>query len=208
MATLPTQKELDAAEKALDPYKFALGKVAHAWNHMQEQLGLLFCMVTSLDDSMGMGIWHALKSDRSQRDLLRAAIAAVSADEAWNHEFPAAKDDIIWLLNKVDALAEGRNGAIHAPIYSVIGGDAELRPYTFHGNPNAAKLVGKDIFTEFDWYERYFNVIKSFAAQMTTALMDRCRPKSAWMPWPDRPQLPTVGQKSSHQDRNHPPAQE
>jgi hypothetical protein len=65
MAKLPTSEEVEAAEKALEPYKLALGKVAHAWNHMQEQLGRLFCMVSGLDDSMGMSIWHALKSGRN-----------------------------------------------------------------------------------------------------------------------------------------------
>ena len=206
MAKLPTIEKIEAAEKALESYKLALGKIAHAWNHMQEQLGMLFCMVSGLDNSMGMGIWHALKSDRSQRDLLEAAIIAAEKDEEWKHDFPKAKKDIEWLLKKVDALADWRNSAIHAPMYS--GLELEVRPFTFWGNPNAAKLHGKDLFAHFEWYEHYADAIRLFASEMTLALMGRRRPNSAWMPWPDRPLLPTVGQKSSHPDQSHQPEQE
>ena len=208
MARLPTKEEIQAADKALEPYKLALGRVAHQWNHMQERLGLLFCMVAGLDNSMGMGIWHSLKSDRTQRDLLEAATSAADKEEEWRNDFPKAKADIDWILRKVKALADSRNSAIHAPISAVIGGEPEIRPFTFFGNPNAAKLVGKDIFVEFEWYGNYFKTITKFAADLSLALMGRRRPNSVWMPWPNRPQLPTVGQKSSHQDRNHPPAQE
>lgn len=208
MPRLPTAEEIEAAEKALDPYKLALGKVAHAWNHMQEQMGLLFCVVSGLDNSMGMGIWHALKSDRSQRDLLEAATVAASDDEEWTEDFPNAQEDIKWILKKIQVLADGRNSAIHAPIFSHVGEEPEIRPFTFYKNQNAARLLGKDIIAEFEWYESYFNTIKVFAAEMTLALMGRRRPNSAWMPWPDRPPLPTVRQRSSRQGRHHPPPQE
>ena len=205
MARLPSKDQIEAADRALEPYKLALGKVAHQWNHMQEQLGLLFCMVSGLDNSMGMGIWHALKSDRSQRDLLEAAITAADLDEDWRNDFPKAKADIKWLIEKVSARADHRNNAIHAPIFVLGGGEPEIKPLTMFGNPNAAKLVGKDIFVEFEWYENYFNAITKYAADLTLALMGRRRPNSVWMPWPDRPLLPTVGQKSNHQDQHHQP---
>ncbi len=202
MAKLPTEQEIEAAEQALEPYKLALGKVAHAWNHMQEQLGRLFCMVANLDDLMGMSIWHALKSDRSQRDILLSAAIAADRDPDWNKDFPKAKADIKWLLQKVNALTDGRNSAIHAPIFSTAVGEAEIRPFVFYGNPNAARLLGKDILAEFDWQERYFSAVRSHAAAMTNPLLAR-RFSEMW-PWPDRPLLPTVGQKSSHQDHNRP----
>ena len=68
----------DAAIKAkMEPYVTALGKVAHAWNYLQEALGQLFCAVTGLEnDGTGEAIWHSLNSDRAQRDMLRAATLA------------------------------------------------------------------------------------------------------------------------------------
>jgi hypothetical protein len=200
MPRLPTKEEIERADKALEPYKLALGKVAHQWNHMQEQLGLLFCEVSGLDASTGMSIWHALKSDRSQRDLLEAANVAASATEYWITNLPKAKDDIEWLLSKVNALADKRNNAIHAPIFAPIGAEPEIKPLTFFGNPNAKKLVGKDIFREFQWYENYFNAVTRFAASITMALGSHQNPVGSPMSWPDRPDLPTVGQKNSRQD--------
>ncbi|MCK1736618.1 hypothetical protein IVA79_22340 [Bradyrhizobium sp. 138] len=199
MAKLPIQEEIEAARALLEPYKLALGKVAHSWNHMQEQLGVLFCMVAGLDNRMGMAIWHALKSDRSQRELLQAAIEAASDDEEWTNDFPKAKEDISWILKKVNKLTDGRNSAIHAPVFSVVVGEPELRPNTILGNPNAAKLRGKDIIAEFEWYEEYFDSIKGFAAGVALALMGRRRPNSVWTQWPDRPRLPTVKQKSARE---------
>ncbi|MBR0993804.1 hypothetical protein JQ580_24060 [Bradyrhizobium japonicum] len=204
MAKLPTEKEIAAAKAALEPYMLALGKVAHSWNHMQEQLGLLFCMITGLDDSMGMGLWHALKSDRSQRDLLQAALEVAAADSEWSDDFPKAKEDIEWILKKVNSLTDNRNSAIHAPVFSFIGATPQIGPYTMHGNPNASKLQGKDIFTEFEWYEGCFVVLRRFAAEATLALMGQGRPNSESMPWPDRPLLPTVGKRSDHLDQVHP----
>lgn len=204
MARLPTTEEIEAAEKALEPYKLALGKVAHAWNHMQEHIGLLFCEVADLHDSMGMAIWHALRSDRSQRDLLEAAAEVASITADWICDIPQAKADIDWLLKKVNALGDGRNSAIHAPILNMIGGEAELHPFTVFGNPNAEKLRGKDILAEFEWYESYFIALRRFAAQLTRALRWRRRPENDPMPWPERPLLPTVRPRSGHQDRSHP----
>lgn len=204
MAKLPTKEQMIAAKAALEPYKLALGSVAHSWNHLQEQLGLLFCMITGLEDTMGMAIWHALKSDRSQRDLIEAAVEAASKDEEWARDFPKAKEDINWILRKVNNLTDGRNSAIHAPVFSYIGGLPDIRPYTLHGNPNAKRLRGKDIFAEFEWYEKYFDTLQLYAGGITIALIDRRRPAGARMPWPDRPLLPTVKQKSGHQDRSHP----
>lgn len=199
MAKLPTREEIEAAEKALKPYHLALGEVAHAWNHMQEQLGRLFCLVSGLDDSMGMRIWHVLKSDRSQRDLLEAATTAAARDDAWRKNFPKAKDDIDWLLKKVNAIADGRNSAVHAPMSAMMGGEAEITPLTWWGNPNAAKLRGKDILAEFEWYEKSADAIKTYAGEIRLALMRGQR-----TPWPGRPLLPTVKRRNGRPDRSHP----
>lgn len=170
---------------------------------MQEQLGVLFCMVAGLNDSMGMAIWHALKSDRSQRDLLEAATEAAAEDKEWTSDFPKGKEDINWILKKVNNLTDGRNSAIHAPVLTIVGDVPEIRPLTLYGNPNAERLRGKDIFAEFEWYEKYFDTLQLFAAEISLALIGRGRPNSAWMTWPDRPLLPTVQQKRDPQGHNH-----
>ncbi|MFN3350805.1 hypothetical protein [Pseudorhodoplanes sp.] len=203
MAKLPNKKENEKSQKALEAYHLALGKVAHAWNHMQENLGVLFCEISGLADMMGMGIWHALKSDRTQRDLLEAALKTRASDEGFGQTFPKAKVDIEWLLKKVNALADSRNSAVHAPIFALPSedGGSEILPFTLLQNPNAEKLSEKDILAEFEWYEGYFTALRKFAASMAVALAHE-RLGFVLGPWPERPLLPTVRQRSGHQDRN------
>lgn len=132
------------------------------------------------------------KAIRTQRDLLQAATIAASEDEIWTGKFPKAKDDIEWLLKKLNALSDNRNSAIHAPMFAPFGGLPEIRPLTMFRNPNAAKLVGKDFFIEFEWYEKYFKELTKFAAKIFIAL--KSNDKNSW---PDKPLLPTVGQKNT-----------
>lgn len=192
MPTLPNKEEIEAAEKALEPYMLRLGRVAHAWNHMHESLGLLFCTICCLPWDIGMAIWHSLKSDRSQRDLLQGAITAADRDEVWKITYPKAKESVDWALQKINGLADRRNSAIHAPIFVPSSGEPELTPLTMFGNPNAAKLYGKDIIQEFEWYEDYANAIKKYIIAIEGSIGGR-----GTLPWPDKPVLPTVGQKSS-----------
>jgi hypothetical protein len=201
MAKLPDDADIDAATAAFEAYFTALGKVAHEWNHMQEELGKVFCIVSGLDNSMGMALWHALKSDRSQRDLLDAAIRTAASDEAWAEKFPAAEQGVVWLVKQVNILAERRNDAIHAPC-SIVPGEADLEIFavSFFSNPRAKNLRGKDILQEFAWYEQCAETLKRHARELQAALAD------AHLPWPERPQLPTQGQKSAHRDqRRRPP---
>lgn len=189
MAKLPDTDEIDLATKAFEPYFMALGKVAHAWNHLHEELGRLFCLVTGLDNSMGMSIWHALKSDRGQRDLLSAAMAAATSDEDWTGRFPKAEDGVRWVLKETNKLANQRNDAIHAPC-SVIYGDGgfEIFAFSFSGNPKAKNLRDKDILMEFLWYESSADTIKHHVREIQFALSDpRVR-------WPENPLMPTQGQ--------------
>jgi len=190
MARFPTTEEVDAATAALEPYFSALGRVAHSWNHLHEELGKLFCSVSSLELHHGMTIWHKLKSDRSQRDILRGAISARQQEEDWTKNRPNVAEAIIDLLNDVNALAERRNNAIHAPCSVAIHGnskDFEIVPVTFFGNDKAKRLFGKDILEEFRWYERSANALKMYTTSCRLAV-------DAQHTSPKKPRMPTRGQ--------------
>jgi hypothetical protein len=198
MAKLPTNEEVDAATAAFKPYFTALGEVAHAWNHLQEEFAHLFCIVAGLDNSMGSAIWHSLVSDRAQREMVRAAVNVAASDEDWVKKFPQVRGDIEWALDKADCIAERRNRAIHAPCSVGIGaGDFEIIPWSFFGNRLAKKLVGKDVLHEFKWYEESANTLKQFVREAHVALFN------GRSPWPDKPRMPTVQRKNNPQD--HPP---
>lgn len=200
MATirLPTEEQIKAT---WEPYVAALGRVAHAWNYLQEALGHLFAQVTGFDSQISCAIWYSSNSDRTQRQMLRAAIEALPEDH-WGSQLPTARDDIIWLIKKADEVAIKRNDAIHAPCSITISKRGfEISPAYFFGNPRARRLQDKDILKEFVWYELTAETLTRFARDATTAISPE---QSAW---PEKPLMPTLGQRQSHREsrRSRPP---
>jgi len=174
--------------KAFEPYYAALGRTAHAWNHLQEELAQLFSDL-SRTDNLGLALWHTVKNDRGQRDLLETALNSALEDEDWTKKFPKAKNDITWLLRETNKLADRRNDAIHAPCtMGVKTGQLEIMPFSFYGNPRAKKLLGKQILNEFKWYEGCADTLRLFSVSLAAAL------RNDRITWPDRPHLPALQQ--------------
>ena len=104
------------------------------------------------------------------------------------------RDDIKWLLSKVDKLADQRNDAIHAPL-ALTSSDAfvgvEVMAAYFDGNPRAIKLKDKDILAELRWYRESAEVLRSYALSLWFSLghPDRSLPQ--------RPEMPLLGQSQS-----------
>lgn len=192
MAKLPSEEQVNELTAAFEPYYAAVGRTAHAWNHLQDELANLFADLTELD-SLGLALWHALKSDRTQRDVLEAAAKAKGEDEEWLSGFPKAKDDILWLLARANELADKRNDAIHAPCtIGIASGQIEIVPSSFFGNPRARKLQGKQILNEFAWYEERADVLRNFAVALGS-----CLRRHDTRTWPERPRTPELRQDSN-----------
>src|SRR5215472_4850499 len=141
----PTDEERKAAFEA---YTLAVGKVAHAWNYLHEKLGQVFWVVCGAEREIALAIWYSTHNDRTQRLMLRAAVLACKMDR-W--PAPQARDDVMWLLDCADSLAEQRNNALHAPCSLYVGGAQDggsvMGAAFFHGHPRAKKLIGKDLLT-------------------------------------------------------------
>jgi hypothetical protein len=186
MITLPAHSD-DEMNAAFVPYIVGLGKVAHAWNHLHEELAKVFCLVAELEFGMGLAIWHSLPSDRMQREILKAALKASSSDSDWVEKYPRAEGDIGWLLKKTKDLSERRNDAIHGPCsLGVVGGRLEIIPAAFFGNKIAKRLREKDVVNEFSWYHKSAATLQIYAREIQSALMDQ----SGNRPWPKRPEMP------------------
>jgi len=160
--------------------------VAHAWNYLHEKLGQLFVVISGADRDIALAIWYSTDSDRTQRSILKAAIAA-SVDR--RNELPKASEDLKWLLDRADEVAEQRNNAIHAPCSLYVGGgedsSTEMGASFIYGHPRARKLMGKTVLIEFDWCERYAETLTRFTLKLETAIAFADQ-----YPWPDRPSLP------------------
>src|SRR5271166_6322302 len=102
------------------PYVTALGQFALAWNDLQESLGALFWTIMSprpvegaFVHSEALHVWHAIKSDRSQREMLKTAINHLTID--WQR--PKLVGETNWLVDRANELANWRNDAIHSPLF-------------------------------------------------------------------------------------------
>jgi hypothetical protein len=187
-------------EAAFEEYYLAVGKVARAWNTLHEYLGQLFVTASGASWTqpwVAQAIWYSVKSDRAQRDMLRAAVNAKSG--RWE-KLPKALDDLNWLLDRCDELAEHRNDAVHAPCSVYIGSGpngAEMGPaYFAAGNPraknlSAKKLMGKQLIAEFEWCEKYAWALIGFIQKLEKPM---ALPDDGYR-WPDRPPKPTLKAK-------------
>ena len=171
MARKPTTNfpSVKQAEKISRPYMEEIGRLACAWNGLQESLADLFWAI--LENPNGVvpfAIWHSISSDRSQREMLKAA----NAKFQWPDRIKHAKKDIEWLLNETGKLADRRNDGLHAP-YALITGLAgtEFRPPDHSLNPRATKLIGKDILKELKWYAATATTLHSYSRGIRFALV-------------------------------------
>ena len=95
----------------MQPYAKIIGELAIEWNGLHVELAKMFALVINAENGeTGFRIWYQLRSDLSQREILRAAI-----------ESRYAKDEPVYerlheLLNKINKFAHRRNAAIHVPI--------------------------------------------------------------------------------------------
>ena len=196
-------RELLYTSAQFRPYVTALGQLALAWNGLHETLCLLFCT------AMGGGavnqflaIWHALKNDRAQRDVLSASVTS---------NFMSAVptkyvSDVTWLCKMADVLEEERNNALHAPLWAP-SDSTKVEPYTALGHVRAKKLANKDTLFEFRWCRDRANALAIFAAQIDEALVSFGAGKMR--SWPERPPWPArQGSNKPQQHRPRPRARQ
>ena len=185
-----------------EEYALAVGKVAHAWNYLQEKLGELFVVVTGMESEIAQAVWYSSDSDRTQRGMLKAAISA-SAHDRWKDRIPNVKADLLYLVDRANALGNNRNDAIHAPCVLAIGGSTDgstqMAASYFSSHARAKNLIGKDLLTEFDWLERYSENLSRYSVQARRSLI------SDIYPWPKRPSPPDHQPKKVLRDRRHQP---
>jgi hypothetical protein len=185
----PTEKQLDTAFK---PLAIEIGKLTRSWNMLHEHLAQIFARIVNPENVIiPLAIWYSTSSDRSQREMLRAAAASFGAINTKNH--PTAKDDIEWLLNQCNSLSDQRNDALHAPL--AITSDStkkiEVISHYFLGNPRARKLKDKNLFDQIRWYRDKTEVLKNYALAIWFHLGQH-------RSWPQRPLMPTLGQSPTH----------
>lgn len=177
--------------RAFQPLAIELGWIVYQWNRLQQALVDLFGdVVDSKPIGVAWAIWHSTPSDRTQRDMLRAALKSAEIAKTVK---PQAVEDIDWLLNQLNPLAGRRNDALHAPLAFFFESTdeeekVEIVPLWFMGNPRAAGLKGKSLVDEFKWYRDHLMRLADFAEKLHFAMI------FSEYSWPEKPQLLSRGQ--------------
>ncbi|HZL58332.1 MAG TPA: hypothetical protein VFC38_01385 [Stellaceae bacterium] len=185
---LPTKKEVDYATSILQKHAAYIGRIAIEWNSLHHTLGELFVEVLAPDQQSAiLAAWHAVPSDRSKRDMLKAAArAALSADSRFC-------DELEWACGQINALEDNRNNAIHSPYALLLeNGDLKFVPNLFSGSSRARKLRDKNLQLEFESYAKNIHTI-NWWLKILRGLVEASAEDQAW---PERPALPRTAQAS------------
>jgi len=194
----------DLIAAAMKPFMEDLGRVVYAWNSLQEELAKLFWAVCVGLEASGipLAIWHELKSDRLQRDVLRAAAMARNGAtfyEKLKYPLPGTMEEIAWLLERANSLEDRRNNVVHAT-YMFAVNTMEMHPWDFFGNKRAKNLKAKNLKGE--------NLTEELRLCRATAeLLNNFSFKLKFVvggqldTLPERPLLPTQGQKTGSRSR-------
>ena len=175
------------------PYAIAIGQIALAWNELHEILAVLFShMIDTKLDNQPLAMWHVLKSDRAQRDLLLAAAKCITRETIP----PEFLEDVTWLCGRADVVEEARNNALHAPLWVYQkSGTKTVLPITGLGHTRAKKLLAKNLLGEFRWCRHAAIVLGDFALDLIDGVADHR------LPWPDRPAWPNRGESDDDKYR-------
>jgi hypothetical protein len=185
----PTKRPTKAmTERAFAPYAVEIGHLARSWNQLQETLCLIFTRVVRADNAnIGQAVWYALRSDLTQRDVLKAACKALGAVDT--RKRPTAVKDIEWILKNTAGLSDQRNTAVHLPF--MIGRDTVTKemvvmPHFFSNNRFSQGLKDKDdVLKELFYCRVQIDCLKDYALAIWFALGHPERQ------WPSKPSLPT-----------------
>jgi hypothetical protein len=192
------------------PYVAALGQLTLAWNDLQESLAALFWTTMLYSPPLAgdfvnytpLWVWHSIKSDRSQREMLKAAID--HSHTAWKR--PSFVNDGKWLLDRAGELEDARNDAIHSPLFSVdkslygmAAGPEKVAQAYWLFNPRAKKLAKRDnLLRELRYCRDAAITLSDYAREIDRALINPSRP------WPKKPLQPSRTPRTGRQARRQP----
>lgn len=184
--------------ETLDQYAEKIGHVAMSWSRMQEHLGQLFAyLVSPLHPMRGWAAWHAIASDLAQRAMLAAVVR-----ETYEDPKDPMRVEIEWMLGRIAALLDNRNGAVHVAFQMGIG-DTEVTmvPIDQTGNPRAKKLAGRELRDDFEFTHHRIAQVSLHAQALVPFLLPPPLPRAKG-PLPQRPPSPTPPQTKANDPLN------
>jgi hypothetical protein len=168
------------------PYVTALGQLALAWNGLHETLSVLFSgVIGGENQDQLLAIWHAVNSDRAQRQMLIAAVTNNIREEIPQKYI----DEIKWICGRATVLEDLRNDALHSPLwaYQRTSRETIIMPVIGLGHERAKKLFDKNLLADFRWCRDRSNSLREFSSALYSSLLDNKTPLPDRPAWLERP---------------------
>lgn len=171
----------DDRAAAIEKHASLIGQVVWAWAHLHESFALIFeWLISSYPNHTMLGhtIWGAIATDRTQRDVLTAALKDGYLGDRRREK------KILWVLNATNKLAVYRNDVIHTAML-------------FTAHPKELRTSVSSFGTPFGrWYRLHALDIQRLSATLGRDLMRLSFYVRAVgrqeRPSPRRPQLHTL----------------
>jgi hypothetical protein len=178
--------------EAYEPFMMALGELAFQWNALQDEMCSLFCvLLQSKNPDIGEAIWHTVKSDRGQREMLMNLLP-VARINGLKISLPFQKD-IKDVLNSIMKLENDRNDAIHSPMAIWIEAEGfAIKPNTLSNNPRARNLEGKNLMQTFGYVTHCAGLYGRYLNKVQAKIINKDEP------FPKKPQAPPLSQFQNH----------
>ncbi len=146
----------------VEKHATALGWTVISWCQLYEEMGLLFAALTTPDNkSAALAAWHEVRSDRTQRHMLRAVVKNSL------HRKPLLRKYLLWALGQLDDMENNRNNAVHGPVELALeAAGVVFVPAEDAQNPRAESLKGKDLEVEFRRYQENTDALKRFIREL------------------------------------------
>lgn len=191
----------EGAFAAVERHASALGNVVVSWCRLYEELALWFVDLVNPDNRDALfAAWHEVKSDRTQRHMLRA----VAVNSLCGKRGPLRRR-LMWTLGEIDRMENKRNDAVHAPV--TIGLDDNFSrivvfPQLESGNPRAKSLGDANLEEEFRIHQRNTDALRHYLETVRPFL----KAGAPLDQLPQRPSLEGIARSSARKrGKNQPP---
>lgn len=175
-----------------------IGQLVRSWALLHDRLGSIFHdLVVHPDDaffrpSVGHSIWHSIKSDLAQRQMLQAALKGKIGllentlrriDEKDKEKKIRLFNDYIWLVNEITKMSHSRNDLVHAPIvFQLDLGASEYEPAVSDqsSDPRGDKLKERELY-------QFCAYCIDFCRKAMTYIHELSHHPAGRDTWPERP---------------------
>ncbi len=176
------------------PYAMEIGYFVRDWNKLHEALRTMFCILAQGNGPVE--IWHAVKHDRTQRDMLCAVAKSVlSPSAAESPDLPGKRicDEITWLVGRINEFGQERDNVVHSPFSFRFGesGEMEFVPNWFHGHQRATGLQkglkNRKLLEQLKRYRKKAADLSAYAADLNSYITRYFQNSEPLGPLPQKP---------------------